>query len=83
MTKEFNWWVRDPEIGKYEVSAAIHGDAIRWQRHERRFESWIEHEPTAADWDRLVKEAEERVPRRLISPKQLEMVKQLRAKGMR
>lgn len=82
MTKEFNWWVRDPELGKYEISAAIHGDQITWQRHEGRFTSWVPHEPSADDWARLVAEAETRVPRRLISPAQFAVIQRLRERGL-
>jgi hypothetical protein len=35
-------------------------------------------EPTCDHWDRLMTEAERRVPRRLISPKQFEAIRQLR-----
>lgn len=83
MTKEFNWWVRDPDLGKYEVSAAIHGDRISWQRHEGRFTHWVDHVPSDSDWARLVEEAEKRVPRRLISPQQFETIKRLREAGLR
>ncbi len=83
MTKEFNWWVRDPELGKFQVSAAIYGSGITWQRQEGRFTSWVPHKPSDEDWDRLVSEASTRVPRRLISPKQFDQIVHLREQAMR
>jgi len=82
MTKEFNWWVRDPATGKFQVSAAIYGSNITWQRQEARFASWVPHQPTTADWDRLLAEAETRVPRRLISPKQFDEIARLRERAL-
>jgi hypothetical protein len=81
MSTEFNWWGRDAD-GKYQVSAAIHGDTITWQRQQGRFTSWVPYAPTNEDWDRLVAEAETRVPRRLLSPKQFEVIKNLRARAV-
>jgi hypothetical protein len=82
MTKEFNWWIRDPELGKCQISAAIYGSGITWQRQEGRFTPWVAHQPTLADWDRLLAEAETRVPRRLLSPKQFEEIRHLREQAL-
>ena len=84
MTKEFNWWSRDPERGKWQISAKIHGggSGIIWERQEARFTSWVPHQPSQADWDKLLAEAEDRVPRRLISPKQFDEIKHLRERAM-
>jgi hypothetical protein len=82
MTKEFNWWIRDPELGKCQISAAIYGSSIKWERQEGRFTSWVPHAPTRDDWDRLLAEAETRVPRRLISPKQFAEIAHLREQAL-
>jgi hypothetical protein len=82
MTKEFNWWIRDPELGKCQISAAIYGSVIKWERQEGRFTSWVPHQPTREDWDRLMAEAETRVPRRLLSPKQFAEIVHLREQAL-
>jgi hypothetical protein len=83
MSTEYGWWNRDPETGKVQVRANVHGGNIIWERQTVRFSSWEPHEPSEADWDRLIADAARRVPRRLISPKQFEEIKRLRARAAR
>ena len=78
MSIEFGWWNKDPEEGKYQVRASVHGGNIAWTRHQGHHTPWQPHAPSEADWDRLIAEADRRVPRRLISPKQFEAIKRLR-----
>jgi hypothetical protein len=79
MSMEIGWWNKDPERGKYQVRATIHGGNIEWTRKQGHHSSWEPHVPvTEEDWDRMLKEAETRVPRRLISPKQFAAIKALR-----
>jgi hypothetical protein len=75
---EFGWWVKDPDEGKYQVKATVHGGNLTWERKQGHFTSWLAHKPSEEDWERLVHEAERRVPRRLLSPKQFEVIRQLR-----
>src|SRR5436305_1201685 len=77
MSIEFGWWNKDPEQGKYQVSAVVHGGNIEWTRHQGHHTSWIPHIPTDDDRARLIYEAEKRVPRRLITQKQFEEIKRL------
>jgi hypothetical protein len=77
MTKEFNWWNRDPEEGKYKVKAKIHGNVLTFTRHQGHHTRWEPHEPSDADFDRLLADAERRVPRRLISPQQMKLIEQI------
>ncbi len=77
---EFGWWVRDPEEGKYQVLAVFHGGAVEWTRKQGHHQPWEEIETVTAEmWDRLIDEAAKRVPRRLMSPKQFDELKQIRA----
>ncbi len=78
MSMEFGWWVKDPEEGKYQVKAIVHGGNLEWFRKQGHFTSWAAHGPSEEDWERLVSEAERRVPRRLLSPKQFEEIRKLR-----
>lgn len=78
MSMEFGWWVRDPEKGKFQVKAIVHGGQLTWQRKQGHFTSWEEHAPSEEDWSRLTAEAERRIPRRLLSPKQFEVIRKLR-----
>lgn len=77
---EFGWWVRDPEEGKYQVLAVFHGGEVVWTRHQGHHTQWEPLEPITTElWDRLMDEAAKRVPRRLMSPKQYDELKRLRA----
>ena len=37
MSMEFGWWVRDPEEGKYQVKAIVHGGNLKWLRKQGHF----------------------------------------------
>ena len=78
MSTEFGWWNRDPDRGKYQVRALYHGGAITWEHKQGHFTTWQPHPPTEADWDELMATAGRRVPRRLLSPRQFEAIRQLR-----
>jgi hypothetical protein len=77
MSIEFGWWSKDPSLGKFQVRAVVRGGRISWQRKGGHFSPWESIAPEAADWDRLVKEASRRVPRRLLSPKQFDEIRLL------
>jgi hypothetical protein len=78
MSMEFGWWVRDPDLGKFQVKAIVHGGQLQWLRKQGHFTSWEGHKPTEEDWARLTSEAERRLPRKLLSPKQFEVIRKLR-----
>ncbi len=79
MTLEFAWWARDAEGRRYQVRAQIFGDEVTWSRKQGHHQPWESYgPPTDEDWDILVAEAEKRVPRRLLSPRQFESLKRLR-----
>ncbi len=77
MSITFGWWHKDPVEGKYQISVDVHGGNIEWHRHQGHHTSWIPHEPTDEHRERLVYEAEKRVPRRLITQKQFDEIKRL------
>lgn len=79
MSIEFGWWNKDDEGKKYQVIAAVHGGNIEWTRKQGHHASWEPHIPNDEDRERLVYEAEKRVPRRLISQKQFDEIKRLSA----
>jgi hypothetical protein len=80
MSMEFGWWNKDPEEGKYQVRARVHGGNLTWERKQGHFSSWLAHAPSEEDWQKLIYEAEKRVPRRLLSPKQFAAIKNLRGR---
>jgi hypothetical protein len=82
MSIEFGWWNKDSEHGKYQVSVVVHGGNIEWTRHKGHHTPWEVHTPSDEDRARLVYEAEKRVPRRLITQKQFEDIKQLSESGI-
>jgi len=78
MSMEFGWWSKHPDQGKFQVRAVVHGGNIAWRSHRGHGQPWAPHDPTTSDWDRLMAEAADRVPRRLLSPKQFAAIKNLR-----
>ena len=81
MSITFGWWIKSPETGKYQVNVRIHGGNITWERKQGHHSSWETYgPPTDDDWDKLIGEAERRVPRRLISQKQFDEIKNLRTR---
>jgi hypothetical protein len=79
MSMEFGWWARDPEKGKYQVRVEIHGGNAEWKRKQGHHTPWEPYgPPTDEDWEKLLSEASNRVPRRLLSPKQFAAIKHLR-----
>ena len=81
MSITFGWWHRDPVEGKYQIHVDVHGGNIEWTRHQGHHTPWEPHEPDDDDRARLIFEAEKRVPRRLISQRQFEEIKQLSTKS--
>lgn len=77
MSTDFGWWNKDPEAGKYQVKAMVHGGNLAWMRKQGHHTSWIVHKPSPEDIERLLHEAGNRVPRRLISPKQFAEIERL------
>jgi len=77
MSIVFGWWNRDAEGRKFQVSVTVHGGNIEWTRHQGHHTPWEPHLPSEEDRQRLVMEAERRVPRRLISTKQFDEIKRL------
>ena len=77
MSIEFGWWRTIADEGKFQISAVVHGGNIEWTKHQGHHTSWIPHTPDDDDRERLVYEAEKRVPRRLITNKQFEEIKRL------
>lgn len=79
MSIEFGWWNKDADGRKFQVNAAVHGANIEWTKHQGHHTPWEPYEPNDKDRERLVHEAEKRVPRRLISQKQFDEIKRLSA----
>ena len=79
---EFGWWTKDEEGVKHQVCVDIFGKNITWTRKYGRNSSWLPfaQPPTDAEWDKLIEEAERRVPRRLFSQKQFEFILSQRPK---
>ena len=72
---EFGWWQKDDEGKKYQVFVEVFGKSITWMKKYGKNSSWEPYGPTSdEDWDKLISEAERRVPRRLFSQKQFEFI---------
>jgi hypothetical protein len=79
MSMEFGWWARDAEDRKCQIRVIIFGGTATWSRKQGHHQPWEPYgPPTDQDWDLLLAEAERRVPRRLLSPRQFKAIKRLR-----
>jgi len=81
MGMEFGWWKTTGESGKHQINVSIHGGNIEWMSKQGHHTRWQEYGPPSdEDWERLFCEAEKRVPRRLLSPRQLAAIKAMKQK---
>ncbi len=72
---EFGWWSRDDENKKWQICVRFHGGNVVFSRKHGHHTSWEDYEPTDSEWDKLLAEAEKRLPRRLMSQKQFNQLK--------
>lgn len=77
MSIEFGWWRKNSDGDKIQVSAVVHGGNIEWTSHQGHHASWLPYTPDDDDRERLIYDADKRVPRRLITTKQFEEIKRL------
>ena len=77
MSVNFGWWNKRPEVGKFQVKVEVHGGNITWTMHQGHHTPWQPYSPDDEDRERLIYEADKRVPRRLITQKQYEEIKRL------
>jgi hypothetical protein len=71
---EFGWWKKDEENKKHQVSVEVFGTTITWTKKYGHHSSWEPFTPNDDDWDKLIAEADRRVPRRLFSKGQYEFI---------
>tara|TARA_R110002111_G_scaffold11296_1_gene35279 strand:- start:32 stop:334 length:303 start_codon:yes stop_codon:yes gene_type:complete len=77
MSVNFGWWNKRPEVGKFQVKVEVHGGNIKWTMHQGHHTPWQPYSPDDEDRERLMYEADKRVPRRLITQKQYDEIKRL------
>jgi len=77
MSVNFGWWNKRPEVGKFQVKVEVHGGNIKWTMHQGHHTQWQPYSPDDEDRERLMYEADKRIPRRLITNKQYDEIKRL------
>ena len=77
---EFGWRIVDDQGIKWQICARFHGGNVVLSRKTGNNTGWDDYEPTDEQWDRLLKEAERRLPRRLMSMKEFNRLKEARPK---
>jgi hypothetical protein len=75
---EFGWWARDDEGKKWQISVRFHGGNVIFSRKHGHHTSWEDFDGTDPDWEKLLSEAEKRLPRRLMSQKEFDRLKDCR-----
>lgn len=77
---EFGWWERDEEKTNWNISVRYHGGKVTFSRKYGHNNPWEDFTPTEDQWDRLLKEAERRLPRRLMSKQEFARLTECRPK---
>ena len=77
MSVNFGWWNKRPDVGKFQVKVSVHGGNIGWTKHQGHHTPWEPYSPDDEDRERLLYEADKRLPRRLINQKQYDEIKRL------
>lgn len=72
---EFGWWITDDEGKKWQVCVRFHGGNVVFSRKTGHNTGWTDFEANDELWDRLISEAERRLPRRLMSTKEFNQLK--------
>jgi hypothetical protein len=75
---EFGWWAKDEAGVKWQICVRFHGGNVTFSRKHGHHQPWEDFEPADGDWDKLLSEAERRLPRRLMSQKQFNQLKSCR-----
>jgi len=78
MGMEFGWWDKDEEGKKWHIKVRFHGGNVVFNRKHGHHSSWEDFNATDEHWDRLISEAERRLPRRLMSTKEFNQLKEQR-----
>ncbi len=72
---EFGWWEKDDSGVKWQISVRFHGGNVIFSRKGGHHQPWEDFDGNDTHWDRLLSEAERRLPRRLMSQKEFERLK--------
>ena len=76
MSAEFGWWSRDENGKRFQVRVSLFGTSLEWYRKQGHHQPWVAYgPPTEEDWDLLEAEANKRVPRRVISERNLALIR--------
>lgn len=75
MGMEFGWWEKDEEGVKWQINVRFHGGNVVFIRKTGHHNPWQEFEANDEHWDLLLREAEKRLPRRLMTQKQFDQLK--------
>lgn len=75
---EFGWWETDEEGRKWNISVRFHAGHVVFSKKTGHHTGWIDFEGNDEQWERLFKEAEKRLPRRLMSQKEFIRLKACR-----
>lgn len=75
---EFGWWETDEEGRKWNISVRFHAGHVVFSKKTGHHTGWTDFEGNDEQWERLFKEAEKRLPRRLMSQKEFVRLKACR-----
>jgi hypothetical protein len=82
MNLDIGYWSRDADGRRLQVNFAIFGGKITWTCKRGHHQPWEPYgPPSEEDWEIVTREAEKRVPRRVIHDKMMELIRKRGAKG--
>jgi hypothetical protein len=82
MNLDIGYWSRDADGRRLQVNFAIFGGKITWTCKRGHHQPWEPYGPPCEeDWEVVTREAEKRVPRRVIHDKMMELIRRRGAKG--
>lgn len=76
MNAEIGFWTRDPEGRKLQVNLSVFGGNLTWTCKSGHHQPWLPYEPNDEDWDHVLKQAQNRLARRLVTHKCVDLIRQ-------
>ncbi len=82
MTCSLSWYRRDENGKRQQIEFKLVREKAHWQIHRERFEPREPYEPDEADWNELLEMMQRNLRRGKVYPKDIEIVRRLKAKAL-
>ena len=82
MTCSLSWYRRDEDGKRQQIEFKLIREKAHWRIHRERFEPREDYEPEESDWDDLLDLMQRNLRRGNVYPKDIEIIKRLKAKAL-